>query len=108
MTLRELVKYFRSGGSYEEFCQSKSLSLESEVIEIYMQKPFHLNNDLAFFELENTEGKLEYIFNSTKYFNLFDFFYFLDAIAESNNSENTTFNDEEILNKLFLYAINDA
>lgn len=57
MKLLELVKYFKEGGSYEEFCQSQSLNIEAEVVEIYMEKPFSIDNDLAFFEIEKTEGK---------------------------------------------------
>lgn len=108
MKLVELVNYFRKRGSFDEFCQSKSLNLESEVIEIYMEKPFDLGNDLAFFEIEKTEGKVEYIFNGIKYFNLFDFYYFLDAIEESNSDENKSLTDNEIANRLLSYAIHDA
>lgn len=33
MKLLEFVKYFRSGGSYKDFCND----LDSEVVEIYME-----------------------------------------------------------------------
>ncbi|MEO8236879.1 MAG: hypothetical protein ABI793_12245 [Flavobacterium sp.] len=108
MKLIELVKYFRTDGIYEEFCQSQSLNIDSEIVEIYMEKPFCINNDLAFFEIENTEGKIEYNFNEVKYFNLFDFYYFLDAIEESKNNENRSLTDEEIAKRLYDYAIKDA
>jgi hypothetical protein len=108
MKLLELVNHFRKGGSYEEFCQSQSLSVESEVVEIYMEKPFTIDNDLKFFEIEKTEGKTEYVFNEMKYFNLFDFYYFLDAIEESNSDENESLADNVIAKLLFEYAINDA
>lgn len=108
MKLVELVNYFRHGGSYEEFCQSESIDLESEVIEIYMRKPFNLDNNLAFFEIEKTEGNIEFIFDSEKYFNLFDFYYFLDVIKESNNSKNKSLTDREIASRLLSYSINDA
>jgi hypothetical protein len=108
MKLIELVNYFRKEGIYEEFCQSQSLSLESEVVEIYMEKPFSIDNNLVFFEIENTEGKIEYTFNGVKYFNLFDFYYFLDAIEESNNKEYMSLKDDEIANRLYDYAMNDA
>ncbi|OJW02647.1 MAG: hypothetical protein BGO52_00600 [Sphingobacteriales bacterium 44-61] len=108
MKLVELVNYFRSGGAYEDFCQSQSLNTESEVIEIYMEKPFNLDNSLAFFEIEKTEGKNEYILNGVKYFNLIDFYYFLDSIEESNIDENASLTDNEIAKKIYDYAINDA
>ena len=54
MKFVELISYFKKGGSFEEFCQSKSLDFESEVVEVYMEKPFNLANDLAFFEIEKT------------------------------------------------------
>ena len=108
MNIIELVNYFRSGGNYEEFCQKQSLNLESEVVEVYMKKPFKINNDLAFFEIENTEGRVEYVYDKEIYFNLFDFYYFQDVIEESNNIENLSLSDEIIAKRLYDYAINDA
>jgi hypothetical protein len=71
-----------------------------------MTKPFALNNELAFFEIENTGGKIEYTFNGLKYFNLFDLHFFLDAIEESNND--FSINENLLAQKLFNYAIQDA
>ena len=108
MKLIELVKYFRNGGTYETFCQEQSLNVESEVVEIYMQKPFNIDNDLAFFEIEDTEGKVEYKYDGITYYNLFDFYYFLDAIAESNEGKNISLSDEDITQRLYKYALKDA
>ncbi len=108
MKLLELVKYFRDGGSFEDFCQAQSLDLESEVIEIYMREPLEIDNELAFFEIEKTQGNIEYKYKDIKYSNLFDFYYFLDAIEESQNAQNRSLSNEEITKLLFNYAINDA
>ncbi|WP_025743163.1 hypothetical protein [Aquimarina pacifica] len=83
MKLVELIDYFRNDNSFESFCEMKSLDVDSEVIEVYMEKPFDLSNDLVFFEIEKTEGNIEYIYNSTKFFNLFDFYYFLDVMEKN-------------------------
>jgi hypothetical protein len=103
-----LVNYFRNGGSFDEFCLSNSLNIKSEVIEIYIEKPFTLDSNIAFFEIEKTEGKLEYVLNGITYFNLFDFFYFIDAVKESNNDTNKLLKDNEIAYKLLSYALYDA
>lgn len=108
MTLIELVKYFRSGGSFEAFCQRNSLNPKAEVVEIYAKSPINQDNDLAFFEIESTGGKTQYTSNGEVYVNLFDFYYFQDAIGESNSDENLTLSDEVIAKRLFDYAINDA
>ncbi|CAI8733195.1 hypothetical protein [Chryseobacterium sp. IT-36CA2] len=108
MKLLDLVKYFRDGGSFEEFCQKQSLDLESEAIEIYMEQPLKIDNNLAFFEIEKTEGYIEYDYKNIKYSNLFDFYYFLDAIEESKNAQNQSLSNEELTKLLFNYAINDA
>jgi hypothetical protein len=108
MKLLELVAYFRNGGSYQDFCSSQSLDISSEVIEVYMEKTLHLDNDLAFFEIEKTDGKSEYIFKQVRYLNLFDFYYFLDTIEESHNDENNTLTDLEVANVLFSYARDDS
>lgn len=108
MKLLELVKYFRNGGSYEEFCQKHSLDHESEVIEIYMKQPLKIDNDLGFFEIEKTEGNFEYSYDGIEYSNLFDFYYFLDTIEESNDAKNRSLSNEELTKLLYNYAINDA
>jgi hypothetical protein len=108
MKLLELVQYFRNGGSYTEFCQLQDLNTESEVIEIYMEQPWEIDKDLAFFEIEITEGNIEYSANGKEYSNLFDFYYFLDAIEESNNDENQSLSNEKLTKLLYSYAINDA
>ena len=73
-----------------------------------MEKPFDLSNRLAFFEIEKTEGIVEYISNKVKYYNLFDFYYFLDVIEESNVGQNKLLTDIDVANRLLLYAINDG
>lgn len=108
MKLVELVNYFRKGGTYEEFCEQHSLNPEAEVVEIYMMKPFSMDNDLAFFEIEATEGKVEHTFNGEIYYNLFDFYYFQDAIEESNSGNNVSLSNEVIAKKLYDYTMKDA
>ncbi|WP_278352396.1 hypothetical protein [Chryseobacterium gleum] len=108
MKLLNLIKYFREGGSFEEFCKINSLNINSEVIEIYMEQPLEVDNNLAFFEIEKTAGRIEYEEENVKYSNLFDFYYFLDAIEESQNAQNRTLSNEELTKLLFNYAINDA
>lgn len=108
MKLVELINYFRKGGHYEEFCQSQTLNPECEVVEIFMKKPFAVDNDLEFFEIEKTEGKIAYVFNGVEYFHLFDFYYFVDAIEESKSPENAYLTDNVIAKRLYDYAINDA
>lgn len=108
MKLVDLISYFRNGGSYEDFCDNYALNVDSEVVEIYMRTPLNLENELGFFEIEETEGMLDFEFNGLKFFNLFDFYYFLDAIDESNNGENKKLSNHEIAKKLFDYAIDNA
>jgi len=108
MRLVELIQYFRQGGSYEQFCLSHSLKPDAEAVEIYMEKPFDLNNQLAFFEIEKTNGSIEFSANGLMYYSLFDFYYFLDVIKESNRIDSKTLTTEEIARKLLFFAINDA
>lgn len=108
MTIIELVKYFRQGGSYEEFCQNQLLDTESEVIEVYMSKPFDIKKPLQFFEIEKTGGTVEFIQDGISYFNLFDLYYFMDTIEESNTGTNKDLTDGKLSEIVFNYAINDA
>lgn len=108
MKLLELVSYFKDGGSFKEFCEKLSLNLESEVVEIFMTKPFHLENDLSFFEIEKTEGRVEFNQDGIMYHNLFDFYYFLGVIEESNLEADKSISNIEIAERLLSFAINDA
>ncbi|WP_295230299.1 hypothetical protein [uncultured Chryseobacterium sp.] len=73
-----------------------------------MEEPLDLNGNLGFFEIEKTEGAYEFFNNNIKYINLFDFYYFLDAIEDSNNDVNKELSDRKITEILYEYAINDA
>lgn len=108
MKLVDLVNYFRNGGTYEEFCKSNSLDTDSEVVEVYMEKPFDIDKDLLFFEIEKTEGKIEYLYKEVKYFNLFDFYYFLDVIEDSTSIEKRSLPNSLIAKQLLSYGIHDA
>ncbi len=108
MKLIDLVNYFRNGGSLEKFCNERFLDKDSEVVEVYMSKPLTLQNELVFFEIEKTEGKIEYISNGITFFNLFDFYYFFDVIEDLKQNTNSELSNNEVANRLLSYAINDA
>jgi hypothetical protein len=108
MTLTELINYFRTKGNQEEFFKNNSLNIESEVVEIYMQKPFNIGNNIEFFEIEKTEGKIEFEFQNVKYYNLTDFYYFLDFIEDSKTKVNENLTDLKLSEILLNYCINDA
>ncbi|MDR0263682.1 MAG: hypothetical protein LBJ04_10700 [Sphingobacterium sp.] len=108
MKLVELIDFFRNGGSFEEFCRLELLNEESEVIGIFMEMPLDIDNELRFFEIEKTGGRLEYTDHGINYYNLFDFYYFLDTVEEAGNDQNEAISNEELTKLLYNYAINDA
>lgn len=108
MNLIELVCFFRDGGSFENFCDMKSLNKESEVVEIYMRESYDLGNQLAFIAIEESNGAIEMLLEDVKYLNLFDFYFFIDAIEEVNNDQNKSLSDADIAAYLLSLAINDA
>ena len=55
MNLTNLIEYFREGGDTFNFFINNQLNSESEVIEIYMQKPFDFYYFLDFIEESNNE-----------------------------------------------------
>jgi hypothetical protein len=107
MKLVDLVSYFRQGGTFDDFCKAHKLNAESEVIEVYAQKPVSLESQLGFFPIEDTKGQVEYFSDGAKYQNLFDFFYFLEVI-EDVKSEETPPKDAELAQTLLSYALNDS
>ena len=106
MTLTELIHYFRANGNQDEFFENNSLNTESEVVEIYMQKPFSLENEIQLLEIEKTEGKVEFEIDNIKYYNLIDFYYFLDFIEDSKKQKNENLTDIKLAEILLNYCIN--
>ncbi|MEZ0452782.1 hypothetical protein ABTW24_14390 [Sphingobacterium thalpophilum] len=86
----------------------QSLNEESGAIEIFMETPLDIHNKLRYFEIEKTGGSIEYTDNGVSYYNLFDFYYFLDTIEEANNNQNRSLSNQELAKLLYNYAINDA
>ncbi|MDC8104708.1 hypothetical protein MTQ00_09165 [Chryseobacterium sp. B21-037] len=103
MNLQELINYFRKGGSYRDFCQEQSLDQTSEAIEVYMEQPLELNNNLAFFEIETTEGSLEFVKDGIRYYSLFGFPYFLNVLKEIRDHQELS--DKEVAELLFDHVI---
>lgn len=107
MNLSELIHYFRNGGTYKEFCQDQLLDQESEAVEIYMEQPLELSNSLAFFEIETTEGSLEFVKDGIRYYSLFGFPYFINVLEEIKNSDHQDLADKDIAELLYQYAISE-
>jgi hypothetical protein len=101
MNLSELINYFRSGGSYKDFCRDQSLDDASEAVEIYMEQPLELKNNLAFFEIETTEGSLEFVKDGIRYYSLFGFPYFINVLKEIKNLDHHDLTDKDIADILY-------
>ena len=106
MKLPALISFFRSGGSFADFCQLHGLDQTSEVIEIYAKAPASAGSELGFFPIEATGGKIEFQSQGVTYTCLFDFFYFLDVIEEVRHQEGMS--DAELAQRLWRYAVDDA
>jgi hypothetical protein len=105
MTLPELINYFREDGStYEGFCKMQRLDADIESVEMYMPKPFGLNGKLEFFKVEETAGKSPYEYNGSEFYNMFDFYYFMNIIKDPRN-ENMA--DIDLALRLIDYAERD-
>lgn len=109
MNLIELIKIFRKGKEVEDFYKEQSLDSESEVVEIYMRKPFDIYSKIYFFEIEETEGAIEYEKDGQTFYNLFDFYYFQDLMSDYKKGNNKLeISDSELAKKILDYAIKDA
>lgn len=108
MSLPELIEYFRNDGTYEGFCKLHRLESDADVTEIYMQKPYGLNNKLEFFKVEETAGKKLYNYNGSDFNYLFDFNYFLSAVKEADRPASRLTTDIDLALRLIDYAERDA
>jgi len=108
MDLIDLIDLFRKGFEFENFCEQHSLDSESDAIEIFAKKPFGINSHLYFFEMEETNGMIEYEYEGQKLHNLFDFFYFLDVIDELSLPINKELSNEDLAKKLISYSMYES
>lgn len=107
MTFEELITYFRSGGSYDEFCKQQGLDLDSELIEVLFKYPYDINADLRFEECEKSNGLIENEVDGLMYHSLLDMHYIQDAVEESLAEEHRAMTDQELAERLYSYAVND-
>jgi len=106
MTLPDLINHFMEGGSYESFCKTARLDSDAEALTIYMPRPFGLNSKLEFFTLNETAGKSPFDYNGSEFYNLFDFYYFLNVVKEAQR--NPLITDVDLALKLLDQAERDA
>lgn len=106
MNLTKLISFFRKSGNFDDFCRVNDLNAESEVIEIFSRDPKDINSDLGFFPIEITEGRILVDVNGISYYNLFDFFFFLDVINDVKNDEKIS--DMDLAKRLLKYSEDDA
>jgi len=107
MKLTELINYFRAGNTLEKLCTQFEIDPDSEAIEVYSVQPITLESELRFFEIEKTQGQLDYTAGETTYHNLFDMYYFLDLIEDLKETGSVE-EDEKIAEAVLSYALNDA
>ena len=101
MTLPELITYFKSDDNiYEDFRKLQNLDTDAEAVEIYMPKPFGLNGKLEFFTADETAGKAQYSYNGSEFYSLFNFYYFLNVIKDSERPENKYLTDIDLALRL--------
>ena len=106
MKLPALISFFRSGGSFADFCRLHGLDQTSEVIEICAKAPASADSDLSFFPIEATGGKIEFQSQGVSYTCLFDFFYFLDVIEEVRRNE--ALSNSALAQRLWRFTVGDA
>jgi len=107
MSLPELIQYFRNGGTYDGFCKLHRIDSDEDVTEIYMQKPYGLNNKLEFFKVDETAGKKQYSYNGSDFYYLFDFYYFLSAVKEADRPQSASITDIDLALRLLDNAEKD-
>lgn len=101
MTLPELITYFKSDdNTYETFCKMQRLDCDADAVEIYMPKPFGLNGKLEFFTADETAGKAAYSYNGSEFYSLFNFYYFLNAVKDSERPENKSLTEIDLALRL--------
>ena len=106
MNIIELVSFFRDSGTFYEFCQNESIDTNSETIEIFSRNPKDISAQIIFLPIEETEGKNILKIDNVTYYNLFDFFYFLDVIKDAKTQKSIS--NIELSKILIKYSENDS
>ena len=106
MKLVGIIEFLRKGGTYSEFCHTHGINEGSEVVEMYMEKPFKIENDIVFFEHEVTNGAMKYFHKGRELYNLVDVYLFLEFVDASRHEGHKS--DSEIGYIFWSYLMNYA
>ena len=108
MNIIQLIEIYKSGDGLDKLIQIEGLKKDSEVIEVFSTKPFSIDTELSFVEIEESEGKIKFEINGLLKYNLFDLFFFEDFIEDSEGPEHNNKTNEQLAKVLLDYAVNDA
>jgi hypothetical protein len=105
MKLVDLIAFLKYPDELERLFIEKKLDMGSEAIIICMEKELHIDSEIHFFEIEQTEGNLVFERNDIKYIELFPAYHAVE-IVESYFPPSD--DNQKIANRLLEYRINDA
>ena len=108
MKYLELIKYLTDSSKLPELYKMHGVDPDSEAIIIFFAEKFELNSEIALWEIEETEGELEFVKDGLVYMELFPVNHAVNLIEFDLNLKDKGYSDEQIAQRLLEYRINDA
>jgi len=108
MKLTNLIELLITHKSLKQLYSEQKLNEESEAILIYMKDILHIDSEIFFFEIEDTDDQLEYEVNGANYIQLFPLNHIADLIESDLNLKNSGLSILQMAERLLEYRIKDA
>lgn len=108
MKLTELVGFLNRPDQLALMVAGLGLDYESDEVLVYMKERLHLESDLRFFRLFETDDDLIFIQDGINYVQLFPLKYMVRLAQFDLGITNSGFNDQQIAQRLLRYRIKDA
>lgn len=108
MKLPELINYLTNPEQLQTIYKEQGLNEESEALLIYLKEELDVKEDIAIFEIEETDDDLLFQKDGIQYVQLFPIVHAIDLIEFDLDLKDKGYSNLEIAQKLLDYRKSDA
>lgn len=108
MTLIHLIKYLVHTENLKDLYKGKAINSESEALFIFLKDTIDLQSEVYIFDLEETDGKMNYTKDGVTYIQIFPLDLAIDLIESDLQLKDKGYSDLQIARRLLEYRIYDA
>ncbi len=108
MKLIDLIPYLIDMEKLSNFYLENNLNFDSEEVSIYMVDKIDVNSNIYFFEVEETDGEVEFEKEGVIYLSFFPLEHTYELVKDELDLLNKGLTNQQISERLVQYRIYDA